>query len=65
MSLKEAEQIKPLRLKIVTVGPHDKVRNLARRMAVSDDKVKRFRVLNGLGPKDRVKPGDSVKLVVE
>jgi predicted Zn-dependent protease len=65
MSLKEAEQIKPLRLKIVTVGPRDNVRSLARRMAVSDDKVKRFRVLNGLGPKDRVKPGDSVKLVVE
>jgi predicted Zn-dependent protease len=65
MSLKEAEEVKPLRLKIVTVGPHDGVSSLARRMDVSDHKLERFRVLNGLGPKDRVKPGQTVKLVVE
>lgn len=65
MSLKEAEQVKPLRLKVITVGPHDSVHKLGRRMAVSDHKLTRFRVLNGLGPKDRVKAGDEVKLVVE
>jgi len=65
MSLKEAEQVKPLRLKVITVGPHDSVHKLGRRMAVSDHKLARFRVLNGLGPKDRVKAGDEVKLVVE
>jgi predicted Zn-dependent protease len=65
MSLQEAEQVRPLRLQIVTVGPQDSVHSLARRMAVADHKLERFRVLNGLGDKDRVKAGDLVKLVVE
>jgi predicted Zn-dependent protease len=63
MSLKEAAEIKPLRVKIVTVGAHDTVETLARRMAVGDHRLERFRVLNGLGPKDRVKPGERVKIV--
>ena len=65
MSLREAAEVKPLRLKIVRVGPNDTVASLARRMAVADRKVARFRVLNGLGPKQRVKPGSEVKIVVE
>ena len=65
MSLKESEQIHPLRLKIVSVGPHDTVEKLARRMAVADHALDRFRVLNGLGPADRLKPGETVKIVVE
>ena len=50
MSLKESHEIKPLHVKIVTVGAHDTVAKLARRMAVSDRALGRFRVLNGLGP---------------
>jgi len=34
-------------------------------MATPDRPVERFRVLNGLGPNDRVNPGDLVKIVVE
>jgi predicted Zn-dependent protease len=34
-------------------------------MAVNDRHVERFRVLNGLGEKDRIRPGDRVKMVVE
>jgi predicted Zn-dependent protease len=63
MSLKESRQVKPLRVKVVTVGAHDTVTRLARRMAVSDHALERFRVLNGLGPHDRVKPGEEVKIV--
>ncbi len=63
MSLKESQQVKPLRMKIVTVGVHDSATRLARRMAVSDHALERFRVLNGLGPHDRVKPGEEVKIV--
>jgi predicted Zn-dependent protease len=63
MSLKESQQVKPLHLKAVTVGKHDTVANLARRMAVGDHALDRFRVLNGLGPHDRVKPGETVKIV--
>ncbi len=50
MSLKESEQVHPLRLKIVTVGANDTVEKLARRMATADHALDRFRVLNGLGP---------------
>jgi len=63
MSLKESQQVKPLRMKVVTVGVHDSATRLARRMAVSDHALERFRVLNGLGPHDRVKPGEEVKIV--
>jgi predicted Zn-dependent protease len=63
MSLKESREIKPLRVKIVTVGAHDNAARLAQRMAVSDLALERFRVLNGLGPHDRLKPGEEVKIV--
>ena len=65
MSLKESEQVHPLRLKIVTVGAGDTVEKLARRMATADRALDRFRVLNDLGPGDRLKPGEKVKMVVE
>jgi predicted Zn-dependent protease len=65
MSLKENEQVKPLHLKIVAVGPDDTVEKLARRMGTSDRSLERFRVLNGLGTHDRLKPGEKVKLAVE
>ena len=65
MSLEESAQVKPLRLKVVTVRPHDTVARLAHRMAVGDHRLQRFRALNGLGPHDNVKPGEEVKIVVE
>ena len=65
MSLEESAQVKPLRLKVVTAGRHDTVARLARRMAVGDHRLERFRALNGLGPHDNVKPGEEVKIVVE
>jgi predicted Zn-dependent protease len=65
MTLKESEQIRPLHLKIVTVAPDDTVEKLARRMGTSDHSLERFRVLNGLGAHDRLKPGEKVKLAVE
>ncbi len=65
MSLKESAQVHPLRLKIVTVGGKDTVESLARRMATADHALDRFRVLNGLGPRDTLKPGAKVKIVVD
>ena len=65
MSLQESEQVHPLRLKIVTVGPKDTVQSLAHRMATGDHSLDRFRVLNGLGPHDGVKPDTKVKIVVD
>ena len=65
MSIAEIEAAKPLRLKVVTVAPGNTVDKLAGKMAVADHAVERFRVLNGLGPTDRLKPGSAVKIVVE
>jgi predicted Zn-dependent protease len=65
MSLKESEQVHPLRLKIVTVGANDNVETLARRMATADHALDRFRVLNGLGPHETLKPGAKAKIVVD
>jgi len=65
LSATEAQQAKPLRIKIVTVRAGDTVERLASRMALIDRQVERFRVLNGLEPGDRVKAGEQVKIVVE
>jgi predicted Zn-dependent protease len=65
MTLKESQQVKSLRLKVVTVGANDTVEKLAHRMATADHSLDRFRVLNGLGPHDRLKPGEKVKIVAE
>ena len=65
LSLAEIEAAKPLRISIRTVGPGDTAERLSRSMAVSDRAVERFRVLNGLGPREQPRPGDLVKLVVE
>jgi predicted Zn-dependent protease len=65
MSLAEIEQAKPLHLMVITAGPTDTVEKLAGRMAVADRAVERFRVLNGLEPGAKLKPGSEVKIVVE
>ncbi len=65
MSLKESSAVHPLRLKIVTVRADDTPEKLARRMAITDQPLERFLVLNGLAAGEKLKPGDKVKLVVE
>jgi len=65
MTLAEIKAAKPLHLKIVKVGPADTIEKLASRMAVPDRQIERFRVLNGLDPGAKLKPGTEVKLAVE
>jgi predicted Zn-dependent protease len=65
MSVSEINSAQPLRLRLAEVKRGDTVERLARRMAVGDRHLERFRVLNGLGEKDKLKPGDLVKVVVE
>jgi predicted Zn-dependent protease len=65
MTLAESQAAKPLHLKVATVERGDTVEKIAALMATPDRPVERFRVLNGLGPHDRVNPGDLVKIVVE
>ncbi|MPZ41493.1 MAG: M48 family metalloprotease [Rhizobiales bacterium] len=64
MSAAEANSAKPLRIRIVQAGEADTVERLAARMA-TDRKEERFRILNGLGPTDRVRAGNQVKIVTE
>jgi predicted Zn-dependent protease len=65
MTLAEIEHTKPLRLRVITVGAHDSVERLAHRMALTERRLERFRILNGLDPGQTLKPGDQVKVVVE
>ncbi len=64
MTVAEIKQARPLRLKVVTVGPSDTIEKLAGRMPV-DRAVQRFRVINGLDPARNINPGDKVKVIVE
>ena len=61
----EARELKPQRIRVVTVAAGDTVESLARRMAIEDHQVERFRVLNGLAEGETVRPGQRVKLVAE
>ncbi len=65
LSLKEASEVHPMHLKIVTVGPGDTQEKLAAKMALDDHALNVFRVINAVGPHDKLKPGDKVKLVVD
>jgi len=56
---------KPFRLKIVKAPPHATAEQFARRMAVPDRPLERFRVLNGLSSSDKLVPGELLKIVVE
>ncbi len=65
MTLAEIRLAKPHRIRVVIVAPGETVERMARRMAVSDRHVERFRVLNGFEPGHHLKTGDRVKIVVE
>jgi predicted Zn-dependent protease len=64
LSPAEIQSAKSLHLKVVTVQG-ESAEQLAARMAISDRRLERFLVLNGLKSGDPLKPGDQVKLVVE
>lgn len=64
VSASEANAVVPLRIDVVTVQRGDTISSLSRRMAFSDNREARFRVLNGLGNKDALRAGEKVKLVV-
>ena len=61
----QVEALRPRRISVITVAKGQTVERLARLLAVSGDKVARFRILNGLGPDDAVTPGQRVKIIVQ
>ncbi len=65
LSISEMSAAKPLRLKVVIVGPGDTIERLASHMAVPDRPLERFLIINGLEAGEALRPGDKVKIVVE
>jgi predicted Zn-dependent protease len=61
----EVAQLKPLRLRIRTVGPGDTVDSLASRMPFEDFRRERFEVMNGLSSRAQLSPGMRVKIITE
>jgi predicted Zn-dependent protease len=65
MTAAEIKAVKPLRIRVETVKPGDTVKRLATRMAMADRPLQHFLVLNGLAPRQKLQPGDEVKIVTE
>lgn len=63
LSNTEAAALKPRRLMVVTVKNGDTVQSMASRMAYTDARLDRFRVLNGLSANSTLIVGQKVKLV--
>jgi predicted Zn-dependent protease len=61
---REAAQLKPRRIKVVTVAQGDTPERMAQRMSVDEFPLETFLTLNGLRPGARLTPGSQVKLVV-
>ncbi|MEL6279580.1 MAG: M48 family metalloprotease [Pseudomonadota bacterium] len=65
LSQQEANRLKPLRVRVVTVRRGDTVGRLANRMAFDSFREERFRVLNGLDQNEQLRAGQRVKIVTE
>ena len=59
----EADAVQPLRIGLVKVRRGDTVAKLARRFPFERFRREWFRLLNGLGPDDSLRPGRNVKVV--
>lgn len=63
LSQKEADAIKPRKLRVVTVGKSDSIASLSGRMAYKNYQTDRFLALNGLSANATLKTGQKVKIV--
>lgn len=65
VSIEEAENVKPLRIRIVTAGITDTPEKLAAKMDTQDKALERFLVLNGLDRGAKLVYGEQYKIVAE
>jgi predicted Zn-dependent protease len=65
LSAEELRNVRPMRIDIATVRSGDTLQSLAGRMALADDKLERFLILNGFDANNAPRPGDRVKIIVE
>jgi len=63
ISENEADQLQPLRIRIVSAGEGDSLADLAAQGSFTDHAVRRFSVLNDLDGHTAIEPGRIVKLV--
>lgn len=65
LSPEESREVKTPRIAIVVAGPGDTVESLSTHMATPNRPQEYFRLLNGLEPGDRLRPGEHYKTVSE
>ncbi len=65
LTASEKASLKPYRVKVVTAKSGDSVSSFARKMVFDDYREERFRVLNGLGPREGLKAGRLYKVIVK
>ncbi|TPW30731.1 M48 family metalloprotease [Pararhizobium mangrovi] len=65
MTQSEIASVGPLRVRVTRVAPGDTVATFAARMQGTVDKERLFRILNGLGPTETLKPGERVKYIAQ
>ncbi|MBT6362586.1 MAG: LysM peptidoglycan-binding domain-containing protein [Rhodospirillaceae bacterium] len=63
ISEREAKNLRPLRISVVTVRRGDTVESLAARLPVERFRVELFEALNGITRGQRLRPGQKVKLI--
>ncbi|MGP8231417.1 MAG: M48 family metalloprotease [Methylovirgula sp.] len=61
----EAQDVKPLRIVIVTAQPGDTVESLSNKMAVTDHPLEHFELINGLTSAGPLSAGEHYKIVTE
>ncbi|MGF9694952.1 M48 family metalloprotease [Rhizobium sp. 0TCS1.26] len=65
MTPQEIAQLKPLRVRVVTVAPGDNLTTMSARMMGTDRKVDLFRLINALPSGAALSPGQRVKIISE
>ncbi len=65
LSAQEIADLKPLSIKIKTVGANESEQTLAANMQGTSNPLELFRLLNGLKPGETVTPGQKVKIVTD
>ena len=65
MTPQEITSLKPLRVRVVTVGPSDTLTTLAARMMGTDRKLDLFKLINAMPAGASVSPGQRVKIISE
>ena len=61
----EIASLKPLRVRVITVGPGDTVASVSQKMMGTDRPEKLFRILNGLTDGRRIYSGEKVKIIAQ